>query len=58
MNAIERAREFVVDTCDFRDALSLDEDIFRRVGITGDDADDFMVDFSERFGVDLGGFRW
>ena len=58
MDAIERAREFVAETCDFPDALSLNEDILRRVGITGDDADDFMLDFSERFGVDLSDYRW
>ncbi|MDO1558891.1 DUF1493 family protein [Brevundimonas sp. 2R-24] len=35
-----------------------DEDLFRRLSIDGDDADEFLEPFAERFGVDMSAYRW
>lgn len=58
MNAIDAAREFVADACDYPDLLSLSDDILREIRMTGDDAADFMLEFGQRFDVDLSSYRW
>jgi hypothetical protein len=58
MHPMSAAKDFVSEQCDFDGALAADDDIFRRVGITGDDAGDFIEAFAARFGVDMSGYRW
>lgn len=58
MHPMNAAKDFVSEQCDFDGALAADDDIFRRVGITGDDAGDFIEAFAARFGVDMSGYRW
>lgn len=48
---IERVRD---QKADFPD----DADLFDRLGIDGDDAFEFMEQFSKNFAVDLSGYRW
>lgn len=58
MHPMNAAKDFVSEHCDFDGALTADDDIFRRAGITGDDAGEFIQAFAERFGVDASGYRW
>ena len=58
MTSIELAAMFVAEECDFRDPLEPEEDLFKRAGITGDDAVDFFDSFAARFEVDMSGFLW
>ncbi|MEO0452419.1 MAG: DUF1493 family protein [Pseudomonadota bacterium] len=58
MDTIEAAREFVAEACDYPDYLSPSDDILRKLRITGDDTDDFMIEFGQRFDVDLSNYNW
>lgn len=58
MDPMTAVRQFVSEQCDFDGPLQDDEDIFRRVGITGDDAADFVQSFVARFEVDMSSYLW
>ena len=55
-NAI--VREFILETCDYDKPLSLQDDIFESIRITGDDADDFIRQFADTFDVDMSDYLW
>lgn len=40
------------------DQISIDSRLYQDLGMTGDDAGEFLADFAEAFQVDLGGFRF
>lgn len=50
--------EFIRDFCDWTEPLPDDADAFGTLGITGDDASEFMEAFVARFSVDAAAFRW
>jgi len=52
------ARQLVLEQCDYDGPLAPDDDIFRRVGLTGDDVQDFMQAFAARFDIDTSGYLW
>lgn len=58
MDGFARITQFILDECDYDDQLEPDEDIFRRIGITGDDADDFLLAFKTTFDVDMQNYLW
>lgn len=58
MDAKDAVADFIADHCDYDQSLTGGDDIFLIVRITGDDADDFMVRFADRFSVDMANYRW
>lgn len=58
MSAETAVVKFVAEYCDYGQSLASDDDIFHNARITGDDADDFMVHFADKFGVDMTNYRW
>jgi hypothetical protein len=58
MTPIELAAKFVAEECDFDDLLAPEEDILKRIGVTGDDAVEFIDSFAARFEVDMSKFLW
>jgi len=39
-------------------SLLSDDDLFKKLSLAGDDCDDFLVAFGERFNVDMAELRW
>lgn len=58
MNTLEAVKDFILSACDYDKPLSLEDDILAKIGITGDDTDDFLNDFANRFDVDLSKYIW
>lgn len=58
MDPMTAARQFVSEQCDYDGPLTTDEDIFKRVGVTGDDAAEFIRAFGVRFDIDMSRYRW
>lgn len=58
MDEFSRISRFISDECDYDDPIDPDEDIFRRVGITGDDAHEFISAFEKTFDVDMRNYLW
>lgn len=58
MDQFSRISRFILDECDYHDPIDPDEDIFRRIGITGDDADEFIFAFEKTFDVDMRNYLW
>lgn len=58
MDGFSRVSRFISDECDYDSYIDPDEDIFNRVGITGDDADDFIIAFEKTFDVDMRNYLW
>ena len=58
MDTIALVRAFIAKECDYDGALSLDDDVFYRLGITGDDSDDFLESFAKTFDIDTSGYLW
>ena len=50
--------EFLKQFWNVRQQLPGDTDLFGILGICGDDADEFIEQFSARFGVDFTGYLW
>jgi hypothetical protein len=59
---VEFARDFVWPGLFGRDPAQLDcragEDLFEAFGLIGDDGEEFLVAFADRYHVDLSGFLW
>ncbi|MEL7110022.1 MAG: DUF1493 family protein [Pseudomonadota bacterium] len=51
-------KQFISDECDYDRDLDPDDDVFQRVGITGDDADEFIRAFETTFDVDMEHYLW
>ena len=58
MDTTAIVREFIWKTCDYDKPLSVEDDIFELIRITGDDADDFIWEFADAFGVDMSNYLW
>lgn len=58
MDGFARITQFISEECDYDKKLEPDEDLFRSVGITGDDAEDFVLAFEKTFGVDMQNYLW
>lgn len=58
MDNFSRISRFILDECDYHDPIDPDEDIFRRIGITGDDADEFILAFEKAFDIDMRNYLW
>ena len=58
MDDFSRISQFISDECAYDDHIGPDEDIFGRIGITGDDTDDFMIAFQKTFDVDMRNYLW
>ncbi|MEO1322289.1 MAG: DUF1493 family protein [Pseudomonadota bacterium] len=58
MDNYSRISQFISDECDYDNPINPDEDIFRRIGITGDDADAFLIAFETTFDVDMRNYVW
>jgi hypothetical protein len=50
--------EFLAAWGDGAPKRDVDADVFGALGIDGDDGSEFIEQFAERFGVDMGGYRW
>lgn len=48
----------LIETEFWESNLNSDSDIFSQVGIDGDDCDEFLQKFSEKYGVDMSDFLW
>ncbi|MDV6329934.1 DUF1493 family protein [Asticcacaulis sp. 201] len=51
-------RAFIKRFVDVTDMPPEDADLFKALDIYGDDADEFIVEFGQRFDVDVGGYLW
>ncbi|GGZ45460.1 DUF1493 family protein [Asticcacaulis endophyticus] len=49
---------FIKEFCAIKKLPSQTDDLFESLEIYGDDADEFIVDFGQRFGVDVSEYRW
>ena len=58
MDEFSRISRFILDECDYDAPVDPDEDIFRRIGLTGDDADEFVSAFEKTFDVDMRNYLW
>lgn len=58
MDTIALVRKFISEECDYDKPLTLQDDIFDHIRITGEDTVDFIREFSESFDVDMSSYLW
>lgn len=57
-NQLEKEIIELIETEFWESDLNSDSNVFSQVGIDGDDCDDFLHEYSEKYGVDMSEFLW